>query len=33
MHASELNRDMILAFWDGDLLTDEALARLVALDA
>jgi hypothetical protein len=24
----ELNRDVLLAYWDGDLLTDEALARL-----
>ena len=29
----ELNRDAILAYWNGDLLTDEAIARLVALDA
>jgi hypothetical protein len=29
----ELNRETILAYWNGDLLTDEAIARLVALDA
>jgi hypothetical protein len=27
----ELNRDTILAYWSGDLFTDEAIARLVAL--
>jgi hypothetical protein len=27
----ELNRDVILAYWDGDLLTDEAIARLKPL--
>ena len=29
----ELNRDTILAYWNGNLLTDEVIARLVALDA
>jgi hypothetical protein len=29
----ELNRDAILAYWNGDLLTDEAIARLRAIDA
>jgi hypothetical protein len=24
----ELNRDTIIAYWDGDLLTDEVIARL-----
>ena len=24
----ELNRDAIIAYWDGDLLTDEVVARL-----
>lgn len=24
----ELNRDPIIAYWDGDLLTDEVIARL-----
>ena len=24
----ELNRETIIAYWDGDLLTDEAIARL-----
>jgi hypothetical protein len=24
----ELNRDVILAYWNGDLLTDEVIARL-----
>lgn len=28
----ELNRDTILAYWNGDLLTDEAIGRLVPLD-
>lgn len=28
----ELNRDTILAYWNGDLFTDEAIARLVSLD-
>jgi hypothetical protein len=27
----ELNRETILAYWDGDLLTDEAIARLKPL--
>jgi hypothetical protein len=29
----ELNRDTILAYWNGDLLTDEVIARLVPIDA
>ncbi len=24
----ELNRDVLLAYWNGDLLTDEVIARL-----
>jgi hypothetical protein len=27
----ELNRDLIIAYWDGDLLTDEVIARLQPL--
>lgn len=28
----ELNRDVLVAYWDGDLLTDEVIDRLVPLN-
>jgi hypothetical protein len=29
----ELNRDAIIAYWTGDLLTDEVIARLRAISS